>query len=1133
MSDLSASGSEKEDEPGVQIPRTFAIPNQTAGVPELREALKNSHKLVHELVAENKLLRAQIAKYKASNPGRKGKKGRSSIKGDNMLGYHTKIISLGKSFGVMVDPWIQTMVFSKKIALPLATPAQIFKSESELYNQYLTAALYTHVDEKFHELIDTAFLHHLNAQRSTGIHNIKECLPLILLSEKVVTDLEPATIRRLILHPGDDPKAQKCSKFPPILYHGLRQLPTNLFMNRIPALALRAVLWGKESVSDGGTRKPASSVVGHIWKIKKVTEGSIAFVCTAMMGPGFQRVLKFWHSVVFASITVAAPVERAENAAEANSDEEMAEALAGLDIEGIPEDDANRLSNFNWESDDESPVAGPSNTITADPPAPSASGEGSEAEEPARRPRRADGARDPAPSVPTTEEEEVDEIPAPVGRVHPRRIISPVEEEEGSDLTALSNEDVAPAAVGGRTKSSKAAAPNPPATVSGKEPARKGKKASVSKGKEKAVTQPEVVMQPVDDEGLPKSEGVDTATIVRLTKFHELNEYFLTMPSGVGSPPPSPSSSSSSEGKIAAKDAAHECKCKRQRSYPWCSISFEDMRTSSGVSHRSSTRRKGPLQLPARGAGQHLCAADHVQVQGGVGRYDLGKVDTEVDALPRMPMAPMQPNIAMQAKRQLAMLQDMIAEVKTVRADLQGKAKHHRHAKQELRHTDRDVRPAGYARPPFDYVRRHFGQHFTDMAFHDKIKDSQRNVEAVQLNVGVLLPMCTARSERTSGYRSVHGAHSSSCMLTYYELGLGLNHIVRKWTMFVNIGLQNGVLLQTVLDPINGQLTDTRTRFLGTRPIRLLHVQIQQNPAILALSSRSWLNYMHQNLMHFTPLIFENFRFSAELSPEGLIRITGSTLRIFQIPKLGTKLKQDSMPLSYTPRKFIAHPTNHYFYMIEGDHHVLGPDAAAAKLDGLSLKIKYFDTVPVMSSLCILKSGFLFVAAEFGNHYVYRFQKLGNDDNEPEYSSTTYPSFSMSDPSSLLPHAYFRPRALENLVIADEIESIDPIIDSKVLNVLRYSDAQQIFTACRREAWSTFRTRHRLEVEESFGRQSGGKTQDDEYDSYIILSFANGTLVLSIGETIEEVQDTASTVPFQGAPELVDANRVEWQQHGL
>ena len=31
------------------------------------------------------------------------------------------------------------------------------------------------------------------------------------------------------------------------------------------------------------------------------------------------------------------------------------------------------------------------------------------------------------------------------------------------------------------------------------------------------------------------------------------------------------------------------------------------------------------------------------------------------------------------------------------------------------------------------------------------------------------------------------------------------------------------------------------------------------------------------------------------------------------------------------------------------------------------VKIKYFDTVPVATSLCILKSGFLFVASEFGN----------------------------------------------------------------------------------------------------------------------------------------------------------------------
>ena len=45
-------------------------------------------------------------------------------------------------------------------------------------------------------------------------------------------------------------------------------------------------------------------------------------------------------------------------------------------------------------------------------------------------------------------------------------------------------------------------------------------------------------------------------------------------------------------------------------------------------------------------------------------------------------------------------------------------------------------------------------------------------------------------------------------------LDAGINKI--SPTTFVNIGLQNGVLLRTVLDPINGQLTDTRTRYASS-----------------------------------------------------------------------------------------------------------------------------------------------------------------------------------------------------------------------------------------------------------------------------------------------------------------------------
>ena len=42
------------------------------------------------------------------------------------------------------------------------------------------------------------------------------------------------------------------------------------------------------------------------------------------------------------------------------------------------------------------------------------------------------------------------------------------------------------------------------------------------------------------------------------------------------------------------------------------------------------------------------------------------------------------------------------------------------------------------------------------------------------------------------------------------------------------------------------------------------------------------------------------------------------------------------------------------------------------------IKLKYFDTVPVCSSLCVLKTGFLFCAVEFGNQLVYFLITLSN-----------------------------------------------------------------------------------------------------------------------------------------------------------
>lgn len=46
--------------------------------------------------------------------------------------------------------------------------------------------------------------------------------------------------------------------------------------------------------------------------------------------------------------------------------------------------------------------------------------------------------------------------------------------------------------------------------------------------------------------------------------------------------------------------------------------------------------------------------------------------------------------------------------------------------------------------------------------------------------------------------------------------------------IYLNVGLNNGVLLKTVIDSITGNLTDTRTRFLGSKPVKLFKITVNK-----------------------------------------------------------------------------------------------------------------------------------------------------------------------------------------------------------------------------------------------------------------------------------------------------------------
>lgn len=176
--------------------------------------------------------------------------------------------------------------------------------------------------------------------------------------------------------------------------------------------------------------------------------------------------------------------------------------------------------------------------------------------------------------------------------------------------------------------------------------------------------------------------------------------------------------------------------------------------------------------------------------------------------------------------------------------------------------------------------------------------------------------------------RSMQALPSSAESLCLVEMGSsesneeGQTHSVGS--IYLNIGLTNGVLLRTVLDPQSGDLADTRTRYLGSRPVKLFRIKMQGAEAVLAMSSRTWLSYYYQNRFHLTPLSYEMLEyasgFSSEQCAEGIVAISTNTLRILALEKLGAVFNQITFPLEYTPRRFVVHHDTARLIISETDH---------------------------------------------------------------------------------------------------------------------------------------------------------------------------------------------------------------------
>eukprot|EP00232_Nephroselmis_pyriformis_P023620 CAMPEP_0182873278 /NCGR_PEP_ID=MMETSP0034_2-20130328/12223_1 /TAXON_ID=156128 /ORGANISM="Nephroselmis pyriformis, Strain CCMP717" /LENGTH=801 /DNA_ID=CAMNT_0025005915 /DNA_START=153 /DNA_END=2554 /DNA_ORIENTATION=- len=317
--------------------------------------------------------------------------------------------------------------------------------------------------------------------------------------------------------------------------------------------------------------------------------------------------------------------------------------------------------------------------------------------------------------------------------------------------------------------------------------------------------------------------------------------------------------------------------------------------------------------------------------------------------------------------------------------------------------------------------------------------------------------------------------------LTFYELDLGLNHVVRKWTEAVDNGAN-----MLVAVPGGGS-----------------------GPGGVLVCAENFIIYKNQGHADVRAVIPRREDLPGE---RGVLLVAHAAFK----------------------------QKNNFYLFVQSEYGDIYRVSLEHADDTVSeVKVKYFDTITPCTAMCIMKTGFLFAASEFGNHALYQIVSLGDDDDDVETSSATL----METEEGFQP-VFFNPRGLKNLERLDDIESLSPITDMKVSNLLG-EETPQIFSLCGRGPRSTLRMlRPGLAVSEMAVSELPGnpsavwtvrKAVTDEYDSYIVVSFVNATLVLSIGETVEEVNDSGflGTTPSLHVALLADNSMLQVHPSGL
>eukprot|EP00756_Hemistasia_phaeocysticola_P054666 Hpha_TRINITY_DN30578_c0_g1::TRINITY_DN30578_c0_g1_i1::g.193750::m.193750/K12830/SF3B3, SAP130, RSE1; splicing factor 3B subunit 3 len=344
-------------------------------------------------------------------------------------------------------------------------------------------------------------------------------------------------------------------------------------------------------------------------------------------------------------------------------------------------------------------------------------------------------------------------------------------------------------------------------------------------------------------------------------------------------------------------------------------------------------------------------------------------------------------------------------------------------------------------------------------------KSSTVTYALVGLDPGYANPIFAALEVDHSEMDEDAAVDSAQKSLVLYELDLGLYHVVRKRSVPVEQSAHHLIAVPGGED----------------------------GPGGVIVCSNNYVTYIHESEQH-APVKQVIPRRQDMLPEQGLMTV--------------------SSVLCY-PRKNMTP-----FFIIQsefGDLYKLSLTFTADKTGVRQLRVRYFDTVPVANALSIFRSGYLFVAAEFGDHRLYQFLSLGEDGEDDSIVGvmTIANEGASESEQEVLP--LFNPRPLKNLAPIDSVESLAPILGLKSTSG-QDGESRKLYTLCGRGAGSSIRVlEHGLNLAELAVSSLPGvpekvwtvrKKLRSKTDDYIVVSFLNATIVLSVGESVEEVTDS-------------------------